>query len=165
MNPDLPDYPENQFVVMLEELGHPFPRQLSDEFAANKAGTPERLEALSLHGSSEILEDGVADAGERPSAAIMRAAFDSLDDGSASVMHYGKTYQREVVSRKRVMTSLGAIEYERTRYRRRGRPSLFPAPGRAVGCTQVEALPAGLGKGRTATGDTACDTDAVLGMN
>lgn len=126
-----PDLPESHLVALREELGHLFPGQLSDEFVSNMAGTRERLEAFSWHGSSEILEDGVADAGNRLSAAIMRAAFDSLDDGSASVMHDGETYRREDASRKRVMTSFGAIEYERPRYRRKGRPSLFPVDRRA----------------------------------
>ena len=43
----------------------------------------------------------------------------------------GESYRREDVSRKRVMTSFGAIEYERPRYRRKGRPSLFPVDRRA----------------------------------
>ena len=128
MNPDLP---ENHLVALREELDHLFPGQLSKEFVANMVGTHERLEAFSRHGSSEILEDGVADASNRLSAAIMRAAFDSLDDGSASVIHDGETYRREDVSRKRVMTSFGAIEYERPRYRRKGCPSLFPVDRRA----------------------------------
>ncbi len=74
---------ESRLVALREELGHLFPGHLSEEFVANMAGTHERLEAFSRHGSSEILEDGVADASDRLSAAIMRAAFDSLDDGAA----------------------------------------------------------------------------------
>ena len=123
--------PESCLVALREELGHLFPGHLSEEFVANMAGTHERLEAFSRHGSSEILEDGVADAGDRLSAAIMRAAFGSLDDGAATVMHDGESYRREDVSRKRVMTSFGAIEYARPRYRRKGRPSLFPVDRRA----------------------------------
>ena len=123
--------PESRLVALREELGHLFPGHLSAEFVANMAGTYERLEAFSRHGSSEVLEDGVADAGDRLSAAIMRAAFGSLDDGAACIEHDGESYRREDVSRKRVMTSFGAIEYERPRYRRKGRPSLFPVDRRA----------------------------------
>ncbi len=43
----------------------------------------------------------------------------------------GRGYRREDVARKRVMTSFGAIEYARPRYRRKGRPSLFPVDRRA----------------------------------
>jgi len=106
-----------------EEPGHLFPGQLSEGFVANMAGTHERLEAFSRHGSSEILEDGVADAGDRLSAVIMRTAFESLDDGAASVAHDGGSCRRENVSRKRVMTSFGAVGHERPRCRRKGRPS------------------------------------------
>ena len=123
--------PESRLVALREELGHLFPGDLSEEFVANMAGTYERLEVFSRHGSSEALEDGVADAGDRLSAAIMRVAFESLDDGVASVGRDGESYRREDVSRKRVMTSFGAIEYERPRYRRKGRPSLFPVDRRA----------------------------------
>ncbi len=110
---------ESRLVALREELGHLFPGHLSEEFVANMAGTHERLEAFSWHGSSEILEDGVADAGDRLSAAIMRAAFDSLDEGAGCIAHDGESYRREDVSRKREMTSFGAIEYARPRYRNR----------------------------------------------
>ena len=62
----------------------------------------------------------------------MRAAFDSLDDGAARIEHDGESYRREDVSRKRVMTSFGAIEYARPRYGARGACRCFRwtgAPG------------------------------------
>ncbi len=140
MDPDLSGLPESLLVALREELRHLLPGQLSEEFVANMAGTRERLEAFFRHGSSEILEDGVADAGNRLSAAIMRAAFDSLDDGSPCFMHDGETYRREDVSRKRVMTSFGAIEHDRPRCRRKRRPSLFPV-GRRAGLTESFRTP------------------------
>ena len=42
--------------------------------------------------------------------------------------------------------------------------NLFPTPGQAAGGAQTEAPLAGLGKGGTAIGDRARDTDSVFGL-
>ena len=42
--------------------------------------------------------------------------------------------------------------------------AVFLNPGQAAGCTRAEALPADLGQDETVVGDTAYDTDSVLGM-
>ena len=123
--------PESRPVALREEPGHLFPGQLSEGSVANMAGTYERLEAFSRHGSSEVPEDGAADAGDRLSAAIMRAAFGSLDDGAACIGHDGESCRREDVPRRRVTASFGATGCERPRCRRKGRPSLFPVDRRA----------------------------------
>ncbi len=75
--------------------------------------------------------DGVADAGDRLSAAVMRTAFGSLDDGAARIGHDGEGHRRGDVPRRRVMASFGATGYGRPRHRRRGRPSPVPVDRRA----------------------------------
>ena len=79
----------------------------------------------------ESFEDAIARAADRLSAEIVRTALRSLDTSEASIVDNGKRYAREGVSRRRVMTSFGTIEYERSQYRRRGCRMLFPADRRA----------------------------------
>ncbi len=118
--------PESRPVALRGEPGPPVPGHPPEGSVANMAGTHGRLEAFSRHGSSEAPGDGVADAGDRLPAAVMRAAFESLDDGVASVGHDGEGHRRGDVPRRRVMASFGAIGYGRPRHRRRGRPSPVP---------------------------------------
>ena len=46
------------------------------------------------------------------------------------IIHEGGKYHRHGMTKKRVMTSFGAIDYERARYRRRAHRSVFPADRR-----------------------------------
>ena len=91
----------------------------------------DALDRVRETGDTEAFEDAIALAADRLSAEIVRTALQSLDMNKASIVDNGKRYAREGVSRKRVMTSFGAVEYERSQYRRRGCRTLFPADRRA----------------------------------
>ena len=87
----------------------------------------EKLEAFEGRHGTEAFEDSVADAGNRLSAQIVKEALVSLDTQGPAIEHRGERYRREGTTKKRVMTSFGAVDYERSRYRRRARASVFPA--------------------------------------
>ena len=122
---------EDRIEALRDELGHMFEGDLADAFIDDMVATHGNLEAFGDDGDTEAFEDRVAHAGDHLSAAIVKTALVSLDTKAPFIRHRGETYSRECASRKRVMTSFGVIDYERSRYRRRARRSVFPADSRA----------------------------------
>ena len=118
---------EDRQRAIHEELTQLFPGQLAGEFVAHMVRVREKLEAFEGHHGTEAFEDSIADAANRLSTQIVREALASLDTQAPAIEHHGERYRREGATKKRVMTSFGAIDYERSRYRRRARPSVFPA--------------------------------------
>lgn len=98
---------------------------------AHMVTVQESQEDVVKHGDTQAFEDTIADASDRLSAEIVKAAFVSLDTNEPFIIHEGQKYHRHSMTKKRVMTSFGAIDHERARYRRRAYPSLFPADRRA----------------------------------
>ena len=107
----------------------PVPRRFATCLSCPDDGRQQRLGTCQRDRRHGVLRG--CDRACRLSAEIVRTALRSLDTSEASIVDNGKRYAREGVSRKRVMTSFGAIEYERSQYRRRGCRMLFPADRRA----------------------------------
>ena len=114
-----------------DELEHVFARPLVDAYIAHMVTARESRGDLIRHGDTEVFEDAIADASDRLSAEIVKAAFVSLDTNEPFIIHEGKKFHRHSMTKKRVMTSFGEISYERARYRRRAHRSVFPADRRA----------------------------------
>ena len=122
---------EDRRGALHDELAQLFPGQLSDEFLVHMMSVGEALAAFEGSHGTEALEDSLAEAANRLSAQVVRQALVSLDTQVPSIEHRGERYRREGATRKRVMTSFGAIDYTRSRYRRRARPCVFPSDHRA----------------------------------
>ncbi len=118
---------EDRQGAIHEELVRLFPGELPAAFAAFMVSVREKLEAFEGRHATRAFESGVAEAANRLSAQIVRQALVSLDTQDPVIEYRGERYRREGATNKRVMTSFGAINYERSRYRRRSRASVFPA--------------------------------------
>ena len=118
---------EDRRRAIHEELAQLFAGQLPAEFAAHMVTVRKKLEAFEGRRGTQAFEDGIAVAANRLSAQIVKQALVSLDTQEPVIEHHGERYRREGATKKRVMTSFGVIDYERSRYRRRARASVFPA--------------------------------------
>ena len=124
-------YPNRVFSDLREELDLLFPESLSVEIVIHMQSAHERLKAYRERPESEAFEDGIAADANRLSTEILRTALVSLDIQQPSIIHNGPQYHRADQTKARVLSSFGVIEYMRTRYRRRGVPSVFPCDVRA----------------------------------
>ena len=124
-------YSNQVFSGLREELDSIFPESLSAEIVIHMQSAHARLEAYRERPESEAFEDGIAADANRLSAEILRTALMSLDVQQLSIIHDGLRTHRADRSKARVLSSFGVIESMRTRYRRRGMPSLFPGDLRA----------------------------------
>ena len=119
-------------AALKEESRLLFSEALPKAYEAHVEAVLDKVREYPGQGGSLGLEAAVRDASNRLSAEILKTAFLSLDGSEPWIVHEGRRYRRADRSTKRVMTTFGPVEYERSRYRRKGFPSVFPAD-RAVG--------------------------------
>ncbi len=81
-------------------------------------------------GSGAGFERGVSATLNKMGRAVMGAAIEAVDAEEDQLLLNDVAYYRVGPSRGRMMTSFGAVEFHRSRYRRRKSSSVFPAEGR-----------------------------------
>ena len=122
-----------------------FPGQLSSGTVEIEASVRSRLLALMDTALESIAEailskprDRGAEACERrisealaaAGCGALRVALEAGDTDAARLERDGETYHRVARQRTTMMSTFGEVEYERHRYRRRGRSSIAPADER-----------------------------------
>ena len=123
---------DTHVAALKEESRLLFSEALPQAYEAHVETVLDKVREHSERNDSLELEIAIRDASNRLSASILKAVFLSLDRKEPWIVHEGRRYRRADQSTKRVMTTFGPVEYERSRYRRKGFPSVFPAD-RAVG--------------------------------
>ncbi len=119
-------------AALKEESRLLFSEVLPEACEAHLETVPDKVREHSERNDSPELEIAIRDAGNRLSASILGTAFLSLDRKDPWIVHEGRRCRRADRSTKRVMTTFGPVEYQRSRCRRKGFPSVFPAD-RTVG--------------------------------
>lgn len=118
--------PQEKLNGLCEELQSFFEPKLAQSFVNSVVDMHDKMQVFRKHNRLEILEDSVVSVGNQLCLSVRQSAVESLDGKEAYCHHDGQQYRREKASYKRVMTSFGALKYQRSRYRRRKLPSLFP---------------------------------------
>ena len=88
------------------------------------------LPGVSGKGTGAGFERGVSAALNKMGRAVMGAAVEAVDPGEDQLLLEDVKYYRVGPSRGRMMTSFGAVEFHRSRFRRRRADSVFPAEAR-----------------------------------
>ena len=88
------------------------------------------LPGTSAGGTGAGFERGVSAALHKMGRAVMGAAIEAVDPVEDQLLLEDVKYYRVGPSRGRMMTSFGAVEFHRSRFRRRKADSVFPAEAR-----------------------------------
>lgn len=88
------------------------------------------LPGVSGAGSGASFERGVSAALNKMGRAVMGVAIEAVDPEEDQLLQDDVVYYRVCPSRGRMMTSFGAVEFDRSRFRRREESSIFPAEAR-----------------------------------
>ena len=88
------------------------------------------LPGVSGQGTGAEFEQGVSVALNKMGRAVMGAAIEAVDPSEDQLLLDDMLHYRVGPSRGRMMTSFGAVEFSRSRFRRRKLESVFPAEAR-----------------------------------